>query len=84
MFIGTLSRQGVKKKKRPAVELNRFPLKEIFNLSNRFRPTYRSPQGIDVPTVARWLGHKDGGALLRTYSHLLQEHSTAMAAKLML
>jgi integrase len=40
-------------------------------------------KGIDVPTVARWLGHKDGGALLmRTYSHLLQEHSVAMAAKL--
>jgi integrase len=40
-------------------------------------------KGIDVPTVARWLGHKDGGALLiRTYSHLLQEDSQAMAAKL--
>jgi integrase len=39
--------------------------------------------GIDVPTVAKWLGHKDGGALLmKTYSHLLQEHSQAMAAKL--
>jgi integrase len=39
--------------------------------------------GVDVPTVARWLGHKDGGALLmKTYSHLLQEHSKAMAAKL--
>jgi integrase len=38
---------------------------------------------VDVPTVARWLGHKDGGALLmRTYSHLLQGHSQAMAAKL--
>jgi integrase len=39
--------------------------------------------GIDIPTVAGWLGHKDGGALLmKTYSHLLQEHSKAMAAKL--
>jgi integrase len=39
--------------------------------------------GVDVPTVAKWLGHKDGGALLmKTYSHLLQEHSQAMAAKL--
>jgi integrase len=38
--------------------------------------------GVDVPTVAKWLGHKDGGALLmKTYSHLLQEHSKAMAAK---
>jgi integrase len=39
--------------------------------------------GIDVPTVSRWLGHKDGGQLLmKTYSHLLQEHSQRMAAKL--
>jgi integrase len=39
--------------------------------------------GVDVPTVAGWLGHKDGGALLmKTYNHLLQEHSKAMAAKL--
>jgi integrase len=38
--------------------------------------------GVDVPTVSRWLGHKDGGALLmKTYSHLLQAHSQAMAAK---
>jgi integrase len=39
-------------------------------------------KGIDVPTVARWLGHKDGALLMKTYSHLLQEHSKAMAAKL--
>ena len=39
--------------------------------------------GVDIPTVAKWVGHKDGGALLmKTYSHLLQEHSKAMAAKL--
>jgi integrase len=39
--------------------------------------------GVDVPTVARWLGHRDGGTLLmRTYSHLLNEHSQAMAAKM--
>lgn len=32
--------------------------------------------GVDIPTVARWLGHKDGGALLmRTYAHLQQAHS---------
>ena len=38
--------------------------------------------GVDVPTVAKFAGHKDGGALLmRTYSHLLQGHAQAMAAK---
>jgi integrase len=39
--------------------------------------------GVDIPTIARWVGHADGGALImRTYSHLLKEHSQAMAAKL--
>jgi integrase len=38
--------------------------------------------GVDIPTVARWLGHKDGGALaMRIYGHLRDEHSQAMAAK---
>lgn len=38
--------------------------------------------GVDIPTVARWLGHKDGGALaMKTYGHLRNEHSQAMAAK---
>ena len=36
--------------------------------------------GVDVPTVSRWLGHKDGGALLmKTYGHLRREHSQAQA-----
>jgi integrase len=39
-------------------------------------------EGVDIPTVAHWLGHKDGGALaMRTYGHLRNHHSTAMAAK---
>jgi integrase len=38
--------------------------------------------GIPVSTVAGWLGHQDGGALLlRTYSHLLDAHSQEMASK---
>jgi len=38
--------------------------------------------GIDVPTVAKWLGHKDGGAVaLKTYGHLRTEHSLQMAKK---
>jgi integrase len=38
--------------------------------------------GVDIPTVSRWLGHSDGGALaMKTYGHLRQEHSAAMAAK---
>jgi len=38
--------------------------------------------GVDMPTVARWLGHSDGGALLaKTYYHLADTHSQVMAAK---
>jgi integrase len=38
--------------------------------------------GVDIPTVSRWLGHKDGGALaMKTYGHLRDQHSTNMAQK---
>src|SRR5271154_2755582 len=38
--------------------------------------------GVDIPTVSRWLGHQDGGALaMKTYGHLRDQHSTTMAQK---
>jgi len=38
--------------------------------------------GVDIPTISRWLGHQDGGALaMKTYGHLRKEHSQAQAAK---
>ena len=38
--------------------------------------------GVDIPTVSRWLGHKDGGYLaLKTYGHLRDDHSVKAAAK---
>lgn len=38
--------------------------------------------GVDIPTVSRWLGHKDGGALaMKTYGHLRDDHSAAMAQR---
>jgi len=38
--------------------------------------------GVDIPTVSRWLGHRDGGALLmKVYGHLRREHSQAQAMK---
>ena len=37
---------------------------------------------VDIPTVSRWLGHKDGGALaMKTYGHLRDQHSANMAQK---
>ncbi|MFM1737808.1 tyrosine-type recombinase/integrase [Akkermansia muciniphila] len=39
--------------------------------------------GIDIPTVAKWLGHRDGGALaMKVYGHLRDEHSKEAARKL--
>lgn len=37
-------------------------------------------KGVDIKTLAEWLGHKDGGVLvLKTYGHLRKEHSQAQA-----
>ncbi|MBL9177242.1 MAG: site-specific integrase [Verrucomicrobiaceae bacterium] len=38
--------------------------------------------GVDIPTVSKWLGHKDGGALaMKVYGHLRNEHSLAAATR---
>ena len=47
-----------------------------------FFATVSIESGVDIPSVSRWLGHKDGGALaMRTYGHLRREHSVAQAQK---
>ena len=41
--------------------------------------------GIDYMTIARWVGHKDGGVLIgRVYGHLNDEHARRAARKLKL
>jgi integrase len=36
--------------------------------------------GVDIPTVSRWLGHVDGGALaMKIYGHLRRSHSQQAA-----
>jgi integrase len=38
--------------------------------------------GIDIPTVSRLLGHKDGGALaMKVYGHLRDDHARAAVSK---
>jgi integrase len=38
--------------------------------------------GVDFLTLSRWVGHSDGGVLIgKTYGHLRQEHSVAMAKR---
>jgi len=47
-----------------------------------FFATVSIESGVDIPTVSRWLGHKDGGVLaMKTYGHLRREHSVAQAQK---
>jgi integrase len=38
--------------------------------------------GVDIPTVSRWLGHKDGGQLaMKVYAHLRATHSDSMISQ---
>jgi integrase len=44
--------------------------------------TFCIEAGIDIPSVSKWLGHSDGGALaMRVYGHLRREHSQRMAQR---
>jgi len=39
--------------------------------------------GVDYKAIAEWVGHQDGGILIgKTYGHLRNEHSVAMAQKM--
>ena len=39
--------------------------------------------GVDMPTIAKWLGHSDGGALaMKVYSNVMDEHILKSANKL--
>ena len=54
----------------------------LYDLRHIFA-THALESGVDVPTVAKWLGHKDGGALaMRTYGHIRDDHSLAQIKKL--
>lgn len=45
--------------------------------------SYAVMSGVDFMTIARWVGHKDGGVLIgKVYGHLSNEHARAQAAKL--
>lgn len=53
-----------------------------FHDLRHFFCSYCVMSGIDFMTIAKWVGHKDGGVLIgKTYGHLADEHRKAMAAK---
>src|SRR5690606_6598139 len=54
-----------------------------FHDFRRFFATMAIQQNIDIKTVAKWLGHLDGGVLVaRTYADVLASHRQAMARRL--
>jgi integrase len=58
------------------------PRLRIHDLRHWFA-THCIERGVDIPTVSKWLGHKDGGALaMRVYGHLRDDHSLSAARKL--
>lgn len=65
-----------------ACEACKLPTMRVHDLRHFFA-TWCIESGIDIPTVAKWLGHKDGGALaMRTYGHVRDTHSLAAVKKL--
>lgn len=45
--------------------------------------SYAVMSGIDFMTIARWVGHKDGGILIgKVYGHLSNEHAQRQASRL--
>ena len=45
--------------------------------------SYAVMSGIDYLTIARWVGHKDGGILIgRVYGHLTDVHARKQAQRL--
>ena len=60
-------------------DLNFEQIAKYWNDFRHYFATTCIEEGVDTPTVSRWLGHSDGGALaMQRYGHLRQEHSTAM------
>jgi integrase len=58
------------------------PAMRVHDLRHFFA-TWCIESGIDIPTVAKWMGHKDGGALaMRTYSHIRDTHSLEAVKRL--
>lgn len=55
--------------------LRRYDLRHYF-------ATRCNESGVDIPTLAKWLGHQDGGRLvMKTYIHIGAAHELAAAAR---
>jgi integrase len=66
---------------RKAAGLEQFAFHDL----RHFFISYGVMAGIDFMTIARWVGHKDGGILIgKVYGHLADTHRQKMAAKMVI
>jgi integrase len=66
---------------RKAAGLEKFAFHDL----RHFFISYAVMAGIDFMTIARWVGHKDGGILIgKVYGHLADTHRRKMAEKLVI
>jgi integrase len=77
-----LIRQRIDKAIGKACEKLNLPYLRHHDLRHYFA-TKAIQAGVDVTTVAKWLGHSDGGVLaMKVYANVIDEHSQSQAAKL--
>jgi integrase len=71
--------EEAQKNRQPDLQISKYFTHHDFR---HFFATTCIEAGVPIPTIAAWLGHQDGGVLaMKTYGHLRQEHSAAMAAR---
>jgi integrase len=77
-----LGRQRIDKALRRACDRVGVPYLRHHDLRHYFA-TKAVQSGVDMPTIAKWLGHADGGVLaMKVYSNVMDEHSINQSAKL--
>ena len=77
-----LGRQRIDKALRKACKRVGVPYLRHHDLRHYFA-TKAVQSGVDMPTIAKWLGHADGGVLaMKVYSNVMDEHSINQSAKL--
>ena len=77
-----IKRKRIDKALRMACEELNIPYLRHHDLRHYFA-TKAIQSGVDIPTVSKWLGHSDGGALaMKVYTNLMDDHLVNQAKKL--
>jgi len=74
-----LAERRIKEIKRPKLTQSKIVVPTPGQFKELIAAVRFSDGRADVPSISRWLGHSDGGALaMRVYGHLREEHSDLM------